>query len=1200
MATRKWTKNQNLAIISTGGTVLVSAAAGSGKTAVLVERIIRRICDEKNPCDIDKLLIITFTDAAANELKIRISEALNRILDDMPDNLHIQRQRILIRDAQISTIDSFCKKLVDENFYQLGIKPDFEIIDENQSKILKETAINELFEEIYSSNSQKYFEILNNFCDEKSDKNVKKVILEFYDKLMAFPYPANCIDNLKKIQKFDENEPHSNVYVKTVIEYISKSIECSKEILENIHKIVLEDKKLINSFNNAISQDLLNLTEIGKLLNICDLKSAISKINNFNFERSKPLRNYEDSFKKNFIQNSRNYVKKRILANLKEKIGYLEDFNPESLNKVVKISSNLFELVMSFGEKFYKLKRDKNVADFDDLEHWAISLLVGQADSKSKKTELAEELSKNFMEIMVDECQDINETQDMIINAVSRNGGNIFMVGDAKQSIYKFRNALPEIFLDRKNRFEFFDENIQNYPSKVILDKNFRSDSQIIDAINFIFENLMSRELGDIDYNSEEKLIKSAENSESCIPDVTLEIIEVAEESKKTTNEFEAERIAEIIFKTIGEKSEINGHPVTFRDFCILHRSANVDGPEIVAVLNKFGIPTYTVCDENLFEKPEIIWIMSILKIIVDPSADVDLVAILTSPIFDFSFDELNVIRGFSQESIFEAMNAFCENTPEKSDLKKKCLIFFEKLKNYQLYSKIASVSDLLDFIDNDLNYTELISTISGKNSVTNFRFFCDYIEKEFGNHEQNLDNLVNFLYNLEKNGSGIAKPNFIDENANAVRFMSIHKSKGLEFPICIVAGCSKKFNDDKTDFSINHELGVGFKTKNSGDYIKYDNLFRTAISIKNSEGELSEQMRILYVALTRAKKKLFLIMTTKNIYKLFENAAVLGLSKKKISPIMLRNEDCFTKWVIACCFRMPNISQIRNILGIEDDIVENKQKNSIYTHNFLMINTSSYLGDAETVENLQSEKTLDNSLGMNNNENFTSNSEHHCYYEFNYQYKDFMKIPKKLTVSDISKNVFLEKETDVHESEYKNYAEIGTAYHKFLYYAKFENLSSNYDDELHRAIIDGFLTQVEADYLDKIKIVNFTNTELFSRIIASGKYFKEYEFTVRMPISCYNLNDGSFDEELLLADDPQGAHDENILINGSVDCFFIENNKIVICDYKTDRVEDINLLKSRYSKQLKFYKYAVQKCENLPVKELVIYSFHKGETLII
>ncbi len=1198
---RKWTENQQNAINATKGTILVSAAAGSGKTSVLVQRVIEQITDDKNPTDIDKFLIVTFTKAAAQEMKNRIYNELSKMIIKNPENTNLHRQRMILKYSQIGTIDSFCSNIVKENFYKLGISPKINIATENEIKILKSKAMENTLNYFYDLKDENFKKVSEAFSNEKNDEGLSDVIEKIYDFTLSLPFPEVWMDERLETYKNSKksNVLSENPWIKTVITDTQSKMDISKKLMSQMLQITKNNDELKKAYGEALNKDSEQLTELCNVLNSNNWEKICQKINSFAFSKFKPLKNKGLEYEKNLIATKREYIK-----NTFKKISYYFSFSQqdilESLDSLYEITETLFKAVKYFKDELYSLKVAENVYDFSDLEHWALQLLTEIENGKIKKSKTAEEISNQYKEIVIDEYQDINEIQDVIFKMISKNENNIFSVGDVKQSIYRFRKSKPDIFLNKKEKFKIYNKNSECYPAKIILGKNFRSKKSIIDGINFIFECLMSKDVGEITYNQEEILFPGAVYPEENEPDINFSIIDTSkseENSDIQEAQFIANKILEMISKgyTVFENGQ--NRPITYSDFCILLRSHKAHAHIYKNELFKCGIPTWSESNENFLDTSEISTMISLLQVINNPTQDIPLISILLSPIFDFTIDEVSLIRNFDKENAFyfslkSYMNDFSENTENKSKkdelLFKKSEYFFKIINTYRQLSVTMPCNELIDLIYNETDYPSMcLATENGELKKANLMLLSEYAKKFENQHKGGLHGFLNFIDGIKRKKSDLPSASISSETENTVKIMSIHKSKGLEFPVCIVAGCSKKFNISSENVEIHSDLGLGIKLKTSDGMAFYDNIVRNAILLQNKREDISEEMRILYVALTRAKQKLFLISSLKEpkqtIGKIF--SLVNENTFQKIPPQIISNCNSVTEWLLLCLSQSNLKNKICSLAGLNEYISENDFKSLNWTVNFISENSRD-----DDITEVEEESICEKNTEVKkiNNELFEKLNQR---FHFKYPQEDLTGLPLKVSASKLTEhgewqNYIASSVPNFMSSKNLTPADRGTATHKFMYCMDFKNASQNgVISELNRIKSLGFLDNNESEVIDIRSIEKFIKSEIGKRILKSPQILREHRFSVKIDskyLGDYNCSENHY-----------------TVMQGAVDCAFLENNKFIIVDYKTDKVNSINELWNKYSKQLELYKYAIEQSKNIPVSELVLYSFNLNDCYI-
>lgn len=1175
MGDRSWTSSQKNAINLRNGTVLVSAAAGSGKTAVLVQRIIEGITDNKKPCSADRLLVATFTNAAASEMRERISLEIARMIDGNPENAYLRKQQILLKRAKISTIDSFCNDIVRENFYRLGISPNFRISDDNETLILRENAIDNVMDRLYEEGSKEFLNLVELFSKDRDDVNLVRIIEQLYNFMRAYPFPDEWMSNIVSLYEEVDNVCDT-VWGEVMVNYLEDTLDYLIELTNISIELCRQDKKIEDAYLEVLKSDMVNLSVV---MRAAEAKSwnGIVKALQFEFDKQKKqLRGYNDDIVKIKIVNNRKYVKD-VVKKLKSYFCMYEDKVKQDNKKIKDIVTELFYIVKLFDDEFQKIKSERNVADFGDLEYWMIKLLVKKKNGYYEKSQVAIELSEQFDEIMIDECQDINETQSMIFKMLSKDEKNLFMVGDVKQSIYGFRQAMPEIFLKRKEAYSEYYAKEEKYPLKVILDKNFRSRRGVLDTVNFIFKQLMSKNLGDMDYTEEEKLKYGSNYPESNDEETEIHIIETQKDEEKSKNTIEAKEIAKIISKMISEGKLIHdsqgSHRVTYRDFCILLRSANKHAADYAKELYNCGIPVWCDANGKFFGTVEISVMISLLRIIDNPIQDIPLISVLVSPIYGFTPDDLARLRINDRNiPIYFALKQFKENGD------KRCKKFLDDLDEYRRLSVMLRPNKLINYIYDKTGYLAIVQAMeNGELRLANLRMLVEYAGKYEGDTYKGLSGFIRFIDKLQEQKSDLTPASSISETANVVRIMSIHRSKGLEFPICILAGCSRNFNSNREEVMVHNKLGLGIKLRNSNNTLHYPTVIRQAISLELKRDGLSEELRVLYVALTRAREKLIIIMTVDNLESKV-NKIMLG-NEERISPYLLRSMNSFGDWILCAMLRHPSAKKLVGSMGMDGCLVI---MNDVSDWKIKLVGSFAHEHNIENIKDEETPKINNDILKLVTNR-----------FDYLYPYQDLKNVPVKVAASQIShgdmwsKYIATSKPSFLLKSSLTG-AESGTAIHQFLQFADYKNSVQDFDVEILRLLDKGFLSEEQIKVINKKQILKFLNSELGKRILSSDDLKREYRFSVRVPIEEYDKRFVDINAN------------DNIVLQGAIDCVFEENGEYIIVDYKTDIVNESKQLVEKYRNQLEIYKYAFEKCNGCKVKECIIYSFTLGKQEVL
>lgn len=1160
----KWTDDQQKAIEARKGTLLVSAAAGSGKTAVLVERVIQRICDTSDPCGVENLLIVTFTNAAAAQMKEKIAAALSRKTTEFPSDKHLRRQQLMLPCASICTIDSFCIGLVRENFHALGIAPDFAMLDNGRINILKDTAINKVIDERHKNPTKEFTDLCDLAGNTSDDKKLMSAVMRLYELSRAYPFPELWLDSLTK--DFDSSVPvEESPWGRILINHAIRTACSAKESALFCLSLLEDEPELAAKYSEMFHLDIAVIDSFLDKLSENSWDEICRSFGNLTFEKGKNAPPKYESLGKKICSELRKEYRKNI-GDLKKIFGISSADHRSDIEKLSPIVSELIGLVKDFGAEFGRLKLEENGADFSDTLHLALELLAKPDGDSFKRTELAEMLSENYKEILVDEYQDVNKAQDMIFSALSKDENNLFMVGDVKQSIYRFRQAMPEIFLGRRDSMKEYSG--KNYPAKVTLGKNFRSRKGVTETVNLIFSSLMSREAGGLEYDENEFLEAAADYPEH--PEADAEFYLISGSGEEETAGTQARFTADYISKAMAGGMKITGkdgfREPQYRDFCILLRSLK-SAPEFINALNEKGIPVSCEAGEGFLTSPEIMLMTSLLKIINNPADDIPLTAVMLSPVFGFLPDDLAIMRSAHREgSIWQALNAYAESGNEKA------VSFLAALTALRRLSATLRTGELVRRLVSEFG---AIICASG-NSVrkkANLNRFIDLSNKTDG---KGVSGFVKYIDRLIASGKDVEENHSVSEAADAVRIMTIHKSKGLEFPVCILGMCEKKYNDSflREDLIIAPESGIGISI-NDGS-VKYDTLPRLAAKIETKAAEHSEELRVLYVALTRAKEKLVMLCSCSNPADRIFSAAKNIRREKLIDPFTVSNFSNYAIGIISALLRHPDANNLREEIG--------------FPYKYVL--PSSTKLKAEIVympEKEETEKMIPDSPKADEKlvEEIRTRA------EFVYPFASLesivaKRIASKLDAEDICGEYFASAKPSFISKGKLTPAQRGTATHRFMQFADYAKAKADIKSELSRLVSDGMLTELEADAVDIKAISEFFDSSLAARMLSAEKIYKEYSFTASIPL-CEMHPD---------IPETEGKN-EVIIIEGVADCAFEEDGRLVIVDYKTDRASPEEL-KEKYKEQLGIYKRCLAETIGLPVKEAIIYSFRSGAEIRI
>ena len=824
--------------------------------------------------------MVTFTSAAASEMRERILDAIYKKMEQDPEDENLQKQVVLLNKASICTIDSFCLDVIRNNFYELDISANARVADSTEILLLKQEILDDLFEEKYIADDKDFISLIETYTKYNKDEELKDIILKIYSYVQSSPFPEKWLEEKTEVLNIKEEENFANtIWGKIILENVKSILLNGILKLKNI-KTKMQRFSELDKFTSVIEQDIENYEVISNSLDNWDrIYNLINEFKPKNWPIDKKVTNDLKDEAKDVRDSVKDEFKK-----VKELINCTSEEAIQDISYMYETISKLKNLILEFSEKFYAKKREKNIMDFNDMEHLALKMLVKEENGKIETTEIAKKYQNQFEEIAIDEYQDSNLVQEYILTSVSK-GNNIFMVGDVKQSIYKFRQARPELFLDKYKKYSLDPKEKED--RKIQLFKNFRSRKNILDFTNLVFENIMSKNLGSIEYNQDEYLNLGAsfENIDNQNLNTEVDIIDLSEDEEdtwkneeKTEEEPEKERVEDVVLEArlvakkikdlIDSKYQVidkkqGRRDIQYKDICILLRSiagvANVYEKEI----SELGIPVYSDSSGEYLQSIEIETIMALLRVINNPMQDIPLVTVMRSPIGNFTDNELVEIRMQDRNgSFYEALT--------KTDTKKAkdFLNLLEELKNDE---ETMALDEWIWNIYTKTGYMNYVSLMpNGILRVSNLKMLFERAKQYESASFKGLFNFINFIDKIKFNSEDLSSAKVIGENENVVRIMSIHKSKGLEFPVVILAGTGKQFNmqDLNEKILLDQDLGFGMQYINAERHIEFKTLAKKALAIKAKEEAISEEMRVLYVALTRAKEKLIVVGRQKDVNK--------------------------------------------------------------------------------------------------------------------------------------------------------------------------------------------------------------------------------------------------------------------------------------------------------------------------------------------
>ncbi|MBQ3135902.1 MAG: helicase-exonuclease AddAB subunit AddA [Clostridia bacterium] len=1174
---RNWTENQRDAINSRRGDIVVSAAAGSGKTAVLVERVIQRLTDRENPTSADRLLIVTFTKAAANEMLERITAAVEALLRENPGDANLIRQQMLLPSAKICTIDSFCASLVKENFELLDFSPETVNAEEGELEIIKNDSVNEALCFMYDEGGESFRRLSELLFRGRDDSYLAETVKKLYESSRSFPFPSAWLDSL--CDEFDNTRSlGESIYGKIIISYVSDCLDYAVDIADYILCESEGNQDYTGVFFDAVSEDKRCFTACLDCLSQGKWDEAREIILGFSPARRgrAPKGLKEDTFFDSLVY-KRDTCSKKVKA-LKEHFSSSEKDFIEDMEFFAPLVKALVETVKLYGEIYSRNKKEKKLADFSDIAHGALKLLVERTEQGYEKTEKAKEIAEAYDEILIDEYQDTNEAQDMLFTAISRN--NLFRVGDVKQSIYGFRQAMPEIFISLKERYALYDREKDNYPAKIVLGNNFRSRKGVTDIINFIFDALMSKSCGAVDYNEEERLVPSAFYEDENRLGAELHFLETGDLVLESSDENQARYIAKIIKEMINSSFTVKGENgerrATYGDFAVLLRSAKSRSHIYADAFRKMGVPSFAEPTGSFLDSAEIALALNILRIIDNPKQDIPLLSVMLSPLFSFTPDDISQYRIESKRGDIYSCLLFQE---EKGNERVKA--FNEKIRHWRRISLCRCIRDLIgEVFENTaiLNIFDAVDPTGMKRS--NLMLLTDYADTYEKTGSGGLSGFVRFIDRLKHNKKDLTACLGQVQSADAVKIMSIHKSKGLEFPVCIIGACGGRFNktDERENLLVSLKHGLGIVKRDIDTFDQYDTVCHSAVKLSKGMDGLSEELRVLYVALTRAKERLIMVYGTNNIEttlkKCFDN---INPKKEKISPFLVSSAGGMGEWIVTALMRHKDAAQLRESIGCREHI-------ALECDSPLKVVISSM------EEDIMPSQTADReSFAQPDAQLFEAIDER---VSFRYKYEALSGVLMKRAASEVDKE-FVDRE--YFASSMPSFlsdagltgAQKGIATHTFMQFADYAKASTDVKGEINRLSEKGIITEKQAEAINISAVEHFFESELARRILSSDCVMREKKFTVEVPIN--EVYEGT-DE----------FADEKVMIQGIADCAFLERGELVVVDYKTDRLRTEEDFIEKYASQVKLYKKALSLCTDYAVKETVLYSFYLGKAIAV
>ena len=1205
----KWTKEQSEVISHRKGNLLVSAAAGSGKTAVLVEHVIDRLLDKEHPISLSSVVLMTFTEAAASEMKERIKARLKEAFLENRDP-HIEREIAELPNANISTIDAFCKRLIEENYTSLGIEPKFRIGEKNELALLKEDIVEELLEEEYGKKEESFLSFVDRYSTGKQDKGIQEIIVKLYYLAVASPFPE------KYLKALSENS--SSAWKNYLLESIRKRVEEAIEMLREAILICTEEGGP-SEYLVTVEEDYQSLLRVkaGAIL-----RRTIEEIQAISFSRIKNSK----AERKEEVKGRRNAVKALVQKWQKNYILIPEEIEKKAETEGKTLLQEAIRLTLLFYARYQKEKLERNILDFSDLEHYALKLLYTEKDGVLHFSTLADELAQEYTEILVDEYQDSNMVQEYLVSALSKerfSEGNVFQVGDVKQSIYRFRMARPELFLRK-----YYDE---SYP-KIFLQKNFRSLKGVIDAVNACFFRIMKKELGGVEYDRDSSLFQGREEKEETDSKTELLLLEKEEKKGEQTGEekakgkkeenseekrgeagLEKESDLQLECRMIASRvRELHKKNIQYKDMVILLRSPKKVAKEMVDIFSEEGIPSFAVSSDGYYSQVEVETVLAMLSVIDNPKQDIPLAAVLHSPMFHFTDEELCSLK-LAYGSLTEALcmsaeaisdgdfcsenqcsgkeNALQVQSPLGRDLWKKWMDFCTKLERYRKLSRNLRVHELLTLLYEETSYYLYASALPmGEKRRANLdQLIEDALQFEKGSFS-GLFNFIRYIEKAKQKEYDEGEANIYSENDDLLRIMSIHQSKGLQFKVVFLSSLQKNFNkqDLRESILLDEELGMASPYLDQETRIKYPSLQLSAIKEKMEEENQAEELRLLYVAMTRAEEKLIMTGVVKNLASYMEKHPVnedikiedIRGAKSYLDFIMLAFSRSFTEslenpLVKLCTFTREALSEKKE----EEEGEKFSVRDALY----------SYL--AEKCEKTEEEEEWDKDFSYR----YDHEESTHLYPKY------AVSLLKKQAIEAVKEQGDKEGETGGESkglSEAEKSGKNGQV-HERNAEKREKGLGAKIGDSFHHALalfdynkgleqLPAILGEEELSLLNKEQFQTFLSSSLgecFKKAFQEKRLFREMHFMRALPFRALF---------------PDRKEEDEVLLQGIIDAFIVEDDGIILVDYKTDRVKSEEELRERYRKQIMLYSDALEAILGKRVKRRVLYSFYLAKEVEI
>ena len=1168
----QWTEEQSQAIYGRGGSILVSAAAGSGKTAVLVERVIQAITRAEDPVDADRLLVVTFSNAAAREMKQRVARRLWELSRENPGDLRLERQQLLLESAQISTVHAFCSTLVRGYFQLLGIPGEFRIAEDRELDVLRMGTVKELIDEEYQKGEDRFFDLVELLSNTRSDRGLERNILKLYDFVRNHPFYREWMDRV--LLEYSAEKPLEQTrWAAILMDRAADALDYCLELNGTALGLMRGDEEMEKAYLAPFLLDSALLASCRKTLEGRDWDACRRAVEEITFTRLGTLgKKYPYQEKKEKVQALRQEVKDLVKKQLREECFSMDSAQyRRDMARQEPMIRKLFELTERFGEKLSQAKLERSLLDFGDLEHYALELLYrSDGEGGHIPSQVAREVSGQYEEILVDEYQDTNAAQEMIFRAVSRDGKNLFMVGDVKQSIYRFRQARPEIFLDKKKRFAPWDG--RTFPAKIALSANFRTRRETTGLINDLFAATMCPAVGEMDYREEDRLIAKAPYDYSVEKPVVFALVDPGEEERETAEaEYIAGEIEALLARGAMVEEKGQRRPMTPGDICILLRSPKNKAERYAKALEGMKIRFWAERQGGFLEAREIAPVVAFLRVMDNPLLDLDLAQVLLSPLYRHTSDQLARLRAKGKgKSLYGALTQ-CRQEGDDT--------FGAFWRDYHRMRDLATSRSPQELLEELYAVTGLPDKVrvmpQGETRAANLRLLLDYAAG-YRQRGGDLGDFVNYLDSLREYDCDL--PSAVTASGAAVSIMSVHRSKGLEFPVVFLADTAARMNllDLNEDVLLDPELGAACVLRDNRELLEHDTIARRAMKEQKRLGILSEELRLLYVAMTRARERLYLVASDPGLKRL--RAAAEKPFSGRLSPWAMRSGVSLYDWLAGALVHHPDFDQSLLEEPPLGPPLPDCQGRLEARH-------------IRAVKGEEEQETAPAAPGRGDEEALARMERAAA---FVYPYAGDVATPSKLSVSELVRDLgeddryFFVRRPKILTRQTMTPAERGVAVHKFMQFADLAAASRDPEGEILRLRDHGFITAEEAEQMDRETVRRFFAGAVGQRILGADKVYREIRFLRK------------FTREELAAVAPELGLGGSTVVQGIADCVILEQGRGTIIDYKTDRVQTMEELRERYHSQLELYRAILEEYLNIPIGEKLLYSFTLSDFIAV